>query len=143
VRPVTLHAYVAAAEHAGGRTRMGVVFADAQGRTLRKIGRTLPGATTTSLAVFRGIVCALWNSRRLGGRRVVVHCPDPDVAAYVIYRANPTGPFERVGTARPPAVVFVDRDVVPGTYRYAVAAEDASARPNESARSNEVTVTVP
>ena len=47
------------------------------------MGRTLPGATSTSLAVFRGIVCALWNSRRLGARRVVVHCPDPDVAAQI------------------------------------------------------------
>src|SRR5207302_8303784 len=69
MRLMTLHAYVGAAEHTGGRTRMGVVFADAQGRTLRKMGRTLPGATSTSLAVFRGIVCALWNSRRLGARR--------------------------------------------------------------------------
>src|SRR5205807_10112319 len=83
MRLMTLHAYVGAAEHDGGRTRMGVVFADAQGRTLRRIGRTLPGGTTTTLAVFRGIVCALWNSRRLGARRVVVHCPDPDVAAQI------------------------------------------------------------
>jgi len=83
MRPMTLHAYVGAAKQDGGRTRMGVVFADPQGRTLRKIGRTLPGTTTMSLAVFRGIVCALWNSRRLGARRVVVHCPDLDVAAQI------------------------------------------------------------
>jgi fibronectin type 3 domain-containing protein/predicted small lipoprotein YifL len=69
--------------------------------------------------------------------------PDPDVAAYVVYRARPGGDFERVGSARPPATVFTDRDVPPGTWRYAVTAVDAARRPNESARSNVVTVTVP
>jgi len=69
--------------------------------------------------------------------------PDPDVAAYVIYRAAPGGEFVRVGTVRPPATVFVDRDVPPGTWRYAVTAQDAAAHPNESARSAEITVTVP
>jgi fibronectin type 3 domain-containing protein len=69
--------------------------------------------------------------------------PDPDVAAYVVYRAGPGGDFERVGSVHPPATVFVDRDVPPGTWRYAVTALDAARRPNESARSNVVTVTVP
>lgn len=69
--------------------------------------------------------------------------PATDVAAYVIYRAVPGGAFARVGSARPPATTFVDRDVPPGRHRYAVTAQDASARANESAPSNEVTVTVP
>lgn len=69
--------------------------------------------------------------------------PATDVAAYVVYRAAPDGAFTRVGSARPPATTFVDRNVPPGRYRYAVTAQDASARANESARSNEVTVTVP
>lgn len=69
--------------------------------------------------------------------------PAPDVAAYLIYRAATSGPLTRVGSVRPPATTFVDRDVPPGRYRYAVTAQDASTRANESARSNEVTVTVP
>jgi hypothetical protein len=78
-----LHAYVAAAEPTSGRMGMGVVFVDAQGRPLRRIGRALPGGTSPGLAAFRGIVCALWNSRRLGSRRVVVHCCDRDVVAQI------------------------------------------------------------
>lgn len=74
MNPGTLHAFVAAAEPADGRTGMGVVFVDSRGRALRKIGRALPGVTNGDLAAFRGIVYALWNSRRLGSRRVVVHC---------------------------------------------------------------------
>jgi hypothetical protein len=69
--------------------------------------------------------------------------PAPDIASYVIYRAAPTGDFARVGSVRPPATTFVDRNVPPGRYRYAVTAQDTSARANESARSDEVTVTVP
>jgi hypothetical protein len=69
--------------------------------------------------------------------------PSPDVAAYLVYRATPGGAFARVGSVRPPATTFVDRDVPPGRYRYTVTAQDTSTRANESARSNEVTVTVP
>jgi hypothetical protein len=69
--------------------------------------------------------------------------PAPDVAAYIVYRATTDAAFERVGSVRPPATTFVDRDVPPGRYRYAVTAQDASTRANESARSNEATVTVP
>lgn len=79
----TLHAFVAAAEPADGRTGMGVVFVDQQRGALRKIGRGLPAATTRGLAAFRGIVYALWNSRRLGSRRVVVHCSDQDIVARI------------------------------------------------------------
>lgn len=69
--------------------------------------------------------------------------PDPGVAGYVVYRAGPQGTFERVGSTQAPVTVFVDRNVRSGTYRYGVTARDASVRPNESARSTEVTVTVP
>jgi hypothetical protein len=69
--------------------------------------------------------------------------PDPDVAAYVIYRATPGGAFERVGSVRAPLTTFVDRDLDPGTYRYAVTALDSGVQPNESARSPEAVVTLP
>jgi hypothetical protein len=68
---------------------------------------------------------------------------DADVARYVVYRARGAGPLERVGAVRVPGTTFTDRDVPPGPYRYAVTAQDTSARANESRRSNEVTVSVP
>jgi hypothetical protein len=79
----TLHAFVAAGEPADGRTGMGVVFVDQQRGALRKVGRVLPGVTNRGLAAFRGIVYALWNSRRLGSRRVVVHCSDQDIVEQI------------------------------------------------------------
>jgi hypothetical protein len=78
-----VHAFVAAADPTGGRAGMGVVFVDHQGRALRKIGRALPGVTTPGLAAFRGIVYALWNSRRLGSQRVIVHCPHLEIVAQI------------------------------------------------------------
>jgi fibronectin type 3 domain-containing protein len=69
--------------------------------------------------------------------------PEPDVATYIVYRAARGGTPGRIGTVRPPVTTFVDRNVPPGTYRYTVTAQDASARANESAPSNEVSVTVP
>ncbi len=78
-----LHAYVAAAEPAGNRAGMGVVFADSRGRVVRRIGRRLPDVTTRELAAFRGILYALWNSRRLGSRWIVVHSDTPDVVAQI------------------------------------------------------------
>jgi hypothetical protein len=69
--------------------------------------------------------------------------PDADVARYVVYRAERSGEFTRIGSVAPPTTVFVDRDVPTGTYRYTVTAVDAAATPNESARSNEVSVRVP
>lgn len=78
-----LHAYVAAAEPTGDRAGMGVVFVDAHGRVLRRIGRTLHGVTSRELAAFRGILFALWNSRRLGSRWIVVHGDTPDVIAQI------------------------------------------------------------
>jgi hypothetical protein len=83
VNPGTLHAFVAAAGPVAGRAGMGVVFVDAHGRAVRKIGQGLPGVAGRELAAFRGIVYALWNSRRLGSRRVVVHSSDTDVVAQI------------------------------------------------------------
>jgi hypothetical protein len=68
---------------------------------------------------------------------------DADVAGYVVYRAAGAGPLQRIGSTRVPATTFTDRDMPAGAYRYAVTAQDASARANESARSNEASVTVP
>jgi hypothetical protein len=68
---------------------------------------------------------------------------DADLGGYVVYRTGASGSFVRVGSVRAPGSTFTDRDVPPGAYRYAVTAQDTSARANESARSNEVSVTVP
>ena len=69
--------------------------------------------------------------------------PEPDVAGYLVYRAAARGDFVRVGSTRTPTTTFVDRDVPPGTYRYAVTAQDSASLPNQSNHSDEVTVTVP
>ena len=68
---------------------------------------------------------------------------DPGVAGYVVYRGDPTGELARVGSVRAPGTTFTDRDLAPGTYRYAVTTQDATARANESRLSNEVRVTLP
>lgn len=67
--------------------------------------------------------------------------PDADVASYVVYRARAGEAFTRVGSTPSDRTVYIDAGVAPGTYRYAVTALDSGARPNESARSNVVTVT--
>jgi hypothetical protein len=69
--------------------------------------------------------------------------PDLDVTRYVVYRAREGGVLERVGSTAAPGTTFTDRDVPAGQWRYAVSAQDGSSRANESARSTEVTVTVP
>jgi len=70
--------------------------------------------------------------------------PADDLALYAVYRAAGAGAFIRIGTALAGTTTFIDRDVRPGAaYRYAVTAIDRSRRPNESVRSNEVTVTAP
>jgi hypothetical protein len=96
--------------------------------------KTTPPAPPTDLVAIasKGEVRLSWKAS-----------PAPDVAAYVVYRAAPGTAFMRVGSARPPATTFVDRNVPPGRYRYAVTAQDTSTRANESPRSNEVTVAVP
>jgi predicted small lipoprotein YifL len=66
------------------------------------------------------------------------------VALYAIYRATGAGALVRIGTTLAANTTFIDRDVRPGTtYRYAVTAIDNARMPNESAPSNEVTVTLP
>ena len=69
--------------------------------------------------------------------------PDADVARYIVYRAGARGDFERVGSVAPPSTVFTDTNVAAGSYRYVVTATDAAVQANESARSDEVSVTVP
>jgi fibronectin type 3 domain-containing protein len=68
----------------------------------------------------------------------------PDVAIYAVYRAGETGDFMRIATTLAVATVYLDRDVRAGTtYRYAITALDNARRPNESPRSNVVSVRVP
>jgi hypothetical protein len=96
---------------------------------------TTPPSTPTSLVATpagAGVVRLSWAPS-----------PEADVAVYVVYRGAGGAPLERVGTVPAPSTTFVDRDLPRGTYRYAVSAQDASARANESARSAEATVTVP
>jgi hypothetical protein len=69
--------------------------------------------------------------------------PEPDVAGYIIYRAPVGGGFERIGSINVPGTTYTDRTVPRGTSRYVVTAQDTAARPNESAHSNEVRVTLP
>ena len=70
--------------------------------------------------------------------------PESTVALYAVYRAVGAGALIRIGTALAGNTAFADRDVRPGvTYRYAVTAIDSARQPNESARSSEVTVTLP
>jgi hypothetical protein len=70
--------------------------------------------------------------------------PEVDVALYAVYRAEGSSAFIRVATIQAIATTYTDRNVQPGrTYRYAVTALDRARQANESARSNEVSVTVP
>jgi fibronectin type 3 domain-containing protein len=69
--------------------------------------------------------------------------PEPDVAGYIVYRAPAGGGFERIGSINAPGTTYADRTAPRGTSRYVVTAQDNAARPNESARSNEVRVTQP
>src|SRR5207302_1949917 len=79
--------------------------------------KTTPPAPVTDLAALpsRGEVRLSWRPS-----------PEPDVAAYVVYRGARDAPLARIGSVRPPTTTFVDRGVPPGTYRYMVTAQDAS-----------------
>jgi ribonuclease HI len=83
MQPSAVHAFVAAASADDGRAAMGIVFVDSRGTALRRIGRPLAGVRDGDLAAFRGIVYALWHSRRLGTRRVVVHCPNDTIVRQI------------------------------------------------------------
>ena len=76
-------------------------------------------------------------------RLVWLGSPDPDAGRYIVYRGRDGGAFERIGSTTAPGTTFTDREVPGGLWRYAVSAQDTSSRANESARSAEVTVTVP
>jgi hypothetical protein len=76
-------------------------------------------------------------------RLVWLASPDRDVGRYIVYRAREGSALERVGSTASPGTTFTDRDVPAGRWRYAVSAQDTSSRANESARSAEVTVSVP
>ena len=80
-----LHAYVAACS-APGVAGVGIVFVDDRGDVLRRVGRRLPESRpgpAMDLAAFRGILHALWNARRLGCRRVIVHSDHPGVVRQI------------------------------------------------------------
>jgi predicted small lipoprotein YifL len=98
------------------------------------VDTTPPSAPTRLIAIpAAGSVRLAWNPS-----------PEDDVAQYAIYRAEGTGAFTRIATTPAIATIYTDRDVQAGqTYRYAVTALDRARQPNESPRSNEVSVTVP
>ncbi len=93
-----LHAHVATV-HAGQRAGLGVVFVNARGQVLRRVGRRVPVSTNDYVA-FQGIIYALWTARRLGSRRVVVHSDHPAVVAQINgdldVRADLIGPYLEV-----------------------------------------------
>lgn len=47
------------------------------------VARALEPEPGRSGLAFRAVVYALWNARRLGYRRVAVHCDDPDAVAQI------------------------------------------------------------
>jgi fibronectin type 3 domain-containing protein len=96
---------------------------------------TPPGAPANLVAVpSAGAVRLAWSPSA-----------EEDTAGYQVYRASPPGePYVRLTPVALTTTVFTDRAVEPGrTYSYVVTAVDRARRPNESARSNEVTATVP
>jgi hypothetical protein len=97
-------------------------------------GRMTPPAPPTNLvaAPSAGTVRLSWTPS-----------PDSNVAGYIVYRGGPNAELARLGSVSAPATTFTDRGLAPGTYRYVVTAQDATARANESAPSNEVSVTLP
>ena len=121
VRSVRLEPSVTAA----GETSASVTVAAAD---------TTPPSPPTGLVAVpsAGAVRLAWN-----------RSPEADVAVYAVYRASEAGEFVRIGTTTPLGLVYTDRDLRPGVYRYAVTALDKARRPNESARSNVVSVQVP
>jgi ribonuclease HI len=69
----TLHAHVAATSPANGRAGIGIIFVNPHGEVLSRVARELSGVETREAGTFRAILYALWNSRRLGARSVIVH----------------------------------------------------------------------
>ena len=80
-----LHVYVAA-HAASASAAVGIVFVDDRGDVVRRVGRRLQEPQpepARDLAAFRGILHALWNARRQGCRRVIVHSDHPEVVAQI------------------------------------------------------------
>ena len=102
--------------------------------TATPVKTTPPSAPTRLIAIpAAGSVRLAWNAS-----------PETDVALYVVYRAEGTSPFVRIATVQTISTLYTDSDVQSGrTYRYVVTALDRAKKANESARSNEVSVTVP
>jgi len=102
--------------------------------TATPVTRTPPAAPTSLLAIPSETAVRLtWTASA-----------SPDVATYAIYRATGAGAFVRIATTPAVNIVYTDRDVRRGEqYRYVVTALDRARTPNESPRSNVVTVTVP
>jgi len=98
------------------------------------VDTTPPSAPTRLIAIpAAGSVRLAWNPS-----------PEDDVTQYAVYRAESTGAFTRIATTPAIATIYTDRNVQAGqTYRYAVTALDRAKQPNESPRSNDVSVTVP
>ena len=109
----------------------------ARGEPSARVAAT-PGRTTPPAPPANLVATPSGNTVRLSW----TPSPDPNVASYVVYRRGPAGGVERVGSTRVPATTFTDRDLRPGTYRYTVTAQDATARANESVPSNEARVTL-
>jgi len=120
-------------------------------RALRRAAGTIArGGTSAVVAATpsdRGTPAPPQNltATKSGSEVTLVWLPiaDPGIAGYVIYRAAAGQDFERVGSTPAHTTIFVDRNVSPGTYRYAVTSRDASAGAIESARSAETTVSLP
>jgi ribonuclease HI len=76
-----------------------VVFVDARGQVLKRVGRRVP-VSTPDHAAFQGILYALWTARRLGSRRVVVYSDRPAVVGQINggqdVRADLIGPYLEV-----------------------------------------------
>ena len=102
--------------------------------TVTPVDTTPPSAPTRLIGIpATGGVRLAWNAS-----------PESDVAQYAIYRAEATGPLTRIAIIEAIPTLYTDRDVQSGrTYRYAVTALDRAKQPNESPRSNEITITVP
>lgn len=73
-----LHAYVAVT---GDADTVSVIFVDAHARVLEHVALAASHAGTACGRALRGIVYALWRSRKLGYRRVAVHSDVPAAAS--------------------------------------------------------------
>ena len=101
--------------------------------TATPVDTTPPGPPTELVAIpSEGAVRLVW-----------VPSEDTDVARYIVYRGRERAGLVRVGSTAAPGTTFIDREVPAGRWRYAVSAQDTSSRANESARSADMTVTVP